>query len=286
MEKLNSNSALEAVKNNLMAAALKGASKLEGRLATALLGKVMDEWKRVHMLYFKVSKNLVSGVQCLPAPPLPCNKHTDPKERTTSLNLPPPRSQVLGAFMGRAKKGVFLRTWHAWVEFRDTRKWMRSFVLKRIVYGRLALAMSEWITRDKKEVRSLIIPLKFRWIASPTHPPSYDPTTLPPHPTVLPHCLTTPHPFSATRLSSTVSCKPSLLLLRTCFAMCFVRYRAAELNPRPHRPTISPHHHTTRCMVRLPHRCHQEQPGGGAPSAPSKVSVSTYDIHWVGRGNG
>ena len=62
--------------------------------------------------------------------------------------------KVLGAFMGRAKKGVFLRTWHAWVEFRETRKWMRSFVLKRIVYGRLALAMSEWITRDRKEVSS------------------------------------------------------------------------------------------------------------------------------------
>ena len=46
MEKIGNNTALETVKNNLMAAALKGASKLQGRLATALLGKVMDEWKR------------------------------------------------------------------------------------------------------------------------------------------------------------------------------------------------------------------------------------------------
>ena len=92
--------------------------------------------------------------------------------------------------MGRAKKGVFLRTWHAWVEFRDTRKWMRSFVLKRIVYGRLALAMSEWITRDKKEVRPLIIPLKFPLDGVP-HPPTnlrpHHPTATSHRPAPLPH---------------------------------------------------------------------------------------------------
>ena len=52
----------------------------------------------------------------------------------------------------RTSRGCMDRTFSSWLQYRRDRKWLRAFVLRKVVYGKVSVAWSAWRIRDRREV--------------------------------------------------------------------------------------------------------------------------------------